>query len=44
VRQRIGRALAGGQLLGPDAMITRWQLLASRPKIAGAADSARFFR
>jgi hypothetical protein len=30
VRQRINDALSGGQLLGPDAVITRWQLNSSR--------------
>jgi hypothetical protein len=31
VRQRIDHALSGGQLQGPDAVITRWQLYTSRP-------------
>lgn len=30
VRQRIDHALSGGQLQGPDAVITRWQLRTSR--------------
>ena len=30
VRQRIDHALSGGQLQGPDATITRWQLRTSQ--------------
>ncbi len=31
VRQRIGTALAGGELVGPDGEVTHWQLHTSRP-------------
>jgi hypothetical protein len=42
VRQRIDHALSGGELDGPDAVVTRWQLRTSRPSnvTADEADHA----
>jgi hypothetical protein len=33
VRQGIDQALAGGQLPGPDAQTTQWQLRSSQPSV-----------
>jgi len=40
VRQRIDHALAGGQLRGPDGVITGWQLRTSGPSEVTAEETS----
>ncbi|HET9517101.1 MAG TPA: hypothetical protein VFO77_05185 [Actinoplanes sp.] len=39
VRQRINDALSGGQLLGPDAVVTHWRLRSSGPSEVTAEEA-----
>jgi hypothetical protein len=44
VRRRIDQALSNGQLTGPDAVITRWRLHASRPSAVTAEEADHAWR
>ena len=41
VRQRIDRALSGGQLVGPNAVSTRWHLVTSRRGAVTSDEASR---